>query len=100
VTGLFLIAAIFQVADHSQILSSGVLRGMDDVTGPAWITFFAHWMIGMPLGSFLCFRWGLGMGLSGIWWGLSAGLIVVAVMLGWRAWRMTSKERGARSKVI
>ncbi|MFT6180451.1 MAG: MATE family multidrug resistance protein [Akkermansiaceae bacterium] len=87
VTGLFLIAAIFQVVDHSQILSSGVLRGMDDVKGPAWITFLSHWSIGMPLGTILCFS--LGMGLAGIWWGLSAGLTSAAVLLGWRAWRMT-----------
>lgn len=89
VVGLLWIAAIFQVADHSQILSSGVLRGMDDVKKPALIMFTAHWLIGMPLGSYLAF-W-KGMDTAGIWWGLSAGLIVAALLLGWRAWRMTGK---------
>ncbi|MCX8239476.1 MAG: MATE family efflux transporter [Akkermansiaceae bacterium] len=92
VVGLLWIAAIFQIADHSQILSSGVLRGMDDVKKPALITFMAHWLIGMPFGIYLTF-W-QGMGVAGIWWGLSTGLIASAVLLGWRAWRMTSGRVG------
>jgi MATE family multidrug resistance protein len=87
VVGLLAIAAIFQVADHSQVLSSGVLRGMDDVKKPALIMFTAHWLIGMPIGIDLAFR--QGFGVEGIWWGLSIGLIVAALLLGRRAWRMT-----------
>ena len=87
VVGLLWIAAIFQVADHSQILSSGVLRGMDDVKRPAMIMFSAHWLIGMPSGIFLAF--GRGIESAGVWWGLSVGLIVAAVLLGLRAWKMT-----------
>jgi MATE family multidrug resistance protein len=87
VVGLLAIAAIFQVADHSQILSSGVLRGMDDVKRPALIMFMAHWVIGMPVGIILGFR--QEFGVAGIWWGLSIGLILAALLLGWRAWRIT-----------
>ena len=90
VTGLFVIAAFFQIGDHSQILSSGVLRGLDDVRTPAVMTFVAHWVIGMPLGIYLA--WQQGMGAAGMWWGLSAGLTFAAVLLGRRAWRMTSKQ--------
>lgn len=86
-TGLFIIAAVFQVGDHSQILSSGVLRGFDDVRTPALMTFVAHWLIGMPLGSWLCF--GLNFGAAGMWWGLSAGLTFAAFFLGHRAWKLT-----------
>ena len=88
VVGLLWIAAIFQVADHSQILSSGVLRGMDDVKVPAAIMFSAHWLIGVPFGIFLAF--GQSLGSAGVWWGLSAGLITAAWLLGRRAWKMTS----------
>ena len=87
VTGLFVIAAFFQIGDHSQILSSGVMRGLDDVRTPALMTFVAHWVIGMPLGYYLTF--GLGMGAAGVWWGLSTGLTLAAFFLGHRAWRMT-----------
>ncbi|MGC6466994.1 MAG: MATE family efflux transporter [Akkermansiaceae bacterium] len=85
--GLFLIAAVFQLGDHSQILSSGVLRGFDDVRTPALMTFVAHWVVGMPLGAVLCF--GVGMGAAGMWWGLSAGLTFAALFLGRRAWVLT-----------
>ncbi len=81
------IAAALQVADHSQILSSGVLRGMDDVKRPALIMFLAHWVVGVPLGVTLGF--GTSLGPRGIWWGLSTGLMLTALLLGWRAWKMT-----------
>ena len=88
VVGLLWIAAIFQVSDHSQILSSGVLRGMDDVKMPALIMFASHWLIGMPFGIYLAFF--CGVGTAGVWWGLSVGLIMAATLLGSRAWKMTS----------
>ena len=91
IVGLLWIATVFQVADHSQILSAGVLRGMDDVKSPALIMFGSHWLVGTPLGAFLAF--GQEMGSRGIWWGLSAGLMTAAVLLGWRAWRMTGREQ-------
>jgi MATE family multidrug resistance protein len=81
------VAAVLQVADHSQILSSGVLRGIDDVKRPALIMFLSHWVVGIPLGVSLGF--GTSLGASGIWWGLSTGLMLTAVLLGWRAWKMT-----------
>jgi MATE family multidrug resistance protein len=81
------VAAVMQMADHSQILSSGVLRGIDDVKRPALIMFLSHWVVGVPLGVTLGFTTDLGA--AGIWWGLSTGLMLTAVLLGWRAWRMT-----------
>lgn len=90
VVGLLWIAAVFQVADHSQILSSGMLRGMDDVKMPALIMFASHWLIGMPIGISLAFF--QNMETAGIWWGLSAGLIASAGLLGLRAWKMTSRS--------
>jgi MATE family multidrug resistance protein len=41
-----------------------------------------HYVIGLPLTLLLGF--GLGLGVVGIWWGLCAGLIAVAVALLWR----------------
>ena len=38
-----------------------------------------HWCFGLPFGYTLCFVWGVGV--IGLWIGLSAGLIVVAVIL-------------------
>ena len=36
-----------------------------------------HWFIGLPLGYTLCFV--LGLGVIGLWWGLSTGLIICGV---------------------
>lgn len=85
---LFGIAAVFQIGDHSQIISSGVLRGLDDVRTPALMTFVAHWLIGMPVGIYLAFS--RQMGPAGMWWGLSAGLSIAAIFLGKRAWKQTA----------
>jgi MATE family multidrug resistance protein len=89
--GLLIVAAVFQIGDHSQVLSAGVLRGLDDVKWPAWIMFASFWGVAIPLGWFLSFRGG--MGVSGMWWGLTAGLSLTAVLLGVRVWRMTGRVR-------
>ena len=46
---------------------------------PMIITTLAYWGIGMPVGRWLAFRFGLGA--RGMWIGLIAGLSVAAVLL-------------------
>jgi len=41
-----------------------------------------HWLVGFPLALLLGLQ--LGLGAPGLWWGLLAGLAVVAVALLWR----------------
>jgi MATE family multidrug resistance protein len=43
-----------------------------------------YWLVGLPLGNFLCFR--LGWGASGIWTGLCVALILIgcALLILWR----------------
>ncbi len=76
------IAAVFQLADGLQAVSAGVLRGMADTARPALYALLGFWALGLPTGWFLAFR--LDLGPTGLWWGLSAGLIVVAILLGRR----------------
>jgi MATE family multidrug resistance protein len=90
--GLLGVAAVFQVVDHSQIISSGVLRGLDDVRVPARLVFVAFWVVAMPFGWVLSFR--AGMGVSGMWWALTTGLTITAVLLGVRVWRKTGQILG------
>ena len=85
--GLLVVAAAFQVSDVFQIIAAGVLRGLDDVKGPAWMAFGAYWVLSIPLGWWLAFR--AGWGVNGVWWGITAGLTITAVLLGVRAWRKT-----------
>lgn len=91
-TTLLLVSAAFQLSDAMQILSMGALRGLDDVTGPAWLAVFAYWGISIPVGAWLAF--GLGWGAPGIWWGITLGLTLTAVLLGRRLWKRTGIPAG------
>lgn len=84
---LLLLAAIFQLSDGVQVVANGALRGLKDTRIPMLMCAFAYWFVGMPVGIWLTFRSGLGA--SGMWIGLIAGLSVAALLLGWRFWRMS-----------
>jgi len=84
---LLVVAAAFQFCDALQIISAGALRGLDDVHTPAWIAFWAYWVISIPLG--WCLAHPLGFGVTGMWWGITAGLTITAVLLGRRIWKRT-----------
>lgn len=79
---LLLIAALFQLSDGVQCVSLGVLRGLSDTKIPTVITIIAYWVIGIPIGWLLAKY--AGLSLYGIWFGLSLGLTVSAVMLSLR----------------
>jgi MATE family multidrug resistance protein len=83
---LMLYAAVFQLPDGVQVLSSGALRGLKDTRVPMFITIFAYWCVGLPLGAWF----GLHQGLRapGLWIGLILGLSVAAVLLLLRLRRM------------
>jgi MATE family multidrug resistance protein len=88
---LIMLAGLFQFSDGIQVASNGALRGLKDTRVPMAITLFAYWVIGMPLGWWLTFH--RGMGASGMWVGLIAGLSVAAVLLFVRFWRSAWKQR-------
>ncbi|MEW6469551.1 MAG: MATE family efflux transporter [Bacteroidota bacterium] len=76
---LLLIAAVFQLFDGLQVVALGALRGMEDTRTPTSITLIAYWVVGLPACYLLAFPFGLGP--AGIWYGLSLGLAVAAVLL-------------------
>jgi MATE family multidrug resistance protein len=76
---LLLIAAVFQLFDGLQGVVTGTLRGLGDTRTPMVTNLAAHWLIGLPVGYWLCFI--AGWGARGLWWGLSLGLIVAGVVL-------------------
>ncbi len=72
------VAALFQVFDGIQVVGAGVLRGAGDTRIPAVIALVGYWFLGLPLAYYVAF--GLGRGPQGLWWGLTAGLMSVAVL--------------------
>jgi MATE family, multidrug efflux pump len=76
--------AAFQLFDGIQTVATGALRGAGDTRTPMLCHFTAYWIIGLPLGAWLCFRryWGA----FGLWAGLSLALILIGVVLLF-AWR-------------
>ncbi len=85
---LLRVAAAFQLADGVQGVVSGALRGAADTRFASWANVACHWGIGLPLALLLSH---LGYGATGIWWGLCAGLCVVAAVLILRFLRISSR---------
>jgi len=79
------VAAFFQLFDGLQIVVTGSLRGAGDTRTPLVCHLIGYWVIGLPLGAFLCFRRALGA--AGLWMGLSAGLIAIGLVLTAFWWR-------------
>jgi MATE family multidrug resistance protein len=86
---LLLIAAAFQLFDGVQVCAAGALRGAGDVRYPFLATVFAHWVVGFPLACLLGLLFGFGV--RGIWWGLTSGLVCVAVLLARRFLRVSGQ---------
>lgn len=73
------IAAIFQLADGAQAVAAGVLRGLQDTRIPMLIALFGYWVCGF--GCSVALGFGTSLAGAGVWWGLAAGLLVVATLL-------------------
>jgi MATE family multidrug resistance protein len=91
-TRLLLIAAVFQIFDGTQAVATGVLRGVGDTRTPMIMNVVGHWILGLPAGWLLCFRYG--WGVSGLWVGLSIGLIFVAIVLTF-TWHWRTRQLAA-----
>jgi MATE family multidrug resistance protein len=76
---LLSVAALFQLFDGIQVSATGVLRGAGDTRTPMVANLMGHWLLGLPIGYALCFIWDYGV--TGLWAGLSIGLIVVGLAL-------------------
>jgi len=87
---LMMVAAVFQVSDGIQAVGAGVLRGAADTKYTFWANVAGHWLVGFPLALWLGFSRGLG--IVGLWWGLCAGLTVVAILLFLRFERLSRTE--------
>lgn len=78
---LLFVAAIFQLFDGLQAVATGALRGLGSTRMAMMVNLAGHWFVGLPIAWLLCFP--LGLGVRGLWMGLSIGLIVCGVVLTW-----------------
>jgi multidrug resistance protein, MATE family len=78
------IAALFQLFDGFQVVTTGALRGLGDTRTPMLAHLAGYWVIGLPISYALCFHYG--WGARGIWTGLSTALILIGatLLLVWR----------------
>ncbi|HET9593949.1 MAG TPA: MATE family efflux transporter [Anaeromyxobacteraceae bacterium] len=86
---LLVVAAVFQVSDGTQAVGAGALRGAGDTRFTFAANMVGHWLVGFPLAIAL----GLlaGGGVTGLWWGLCAGLSAVGAALLARFVRVSSR---------
>lgn len=72
------IASVFQLADTTQGIGFGLLRGMKDTRVPVWFNVVGYWLLGLPAALVMAFvvtddpRW--------IWWGWTLGLWCIGLM--------------------
>ena len=83
------VAALFQLSDSIQAIVAGALRGAGDTRAAFIGNLIGHYGIGV----WVALGLGLvaGMGATGLWWGLSAGLTATAIGLTARFWWLTGR---------
>jgi MATE family multidrug resistance protein len=86
---ILVLVALFQIADGTQVSATGALRGLGNTRAAMIANLIGHYPIGLALGLVLCFVFKFG--IVGLWTGLAAGLVAVALMLV-RAWVSHTKN--------
>jgi MATE family multidrug resistance protein len=76
---LLAIAALFQLFDGAQVVATGALRGAGDTRTPLLWNLVGHWLLGLPIGYYLCFA--RGWGAVGLWIGWLVGLTFIGAVL-------------------
>ena len=95
---LLLLAAVFQLSDSSQIVLTGMLRGLHDTKVPMLINAFSYWVIAFGFGVLATHHFGFG--LYGLWFGLILGLSLAAMLLGIRLkWKLNTMQASLEKQV-
>lgn len=81
-SNLFLFAAAFQVFDGGQAVAVALLRGVQDVKIPTYLSLVGYWGFTIPLSILLSFYFDYGV--YGFWIGFVIGLSLLSVALSWR----------------
>jgi MATE family multidrug resistance protein len=84
------LAAWILVADASQGILTGALRGAADIWVCIIVQFISFWLISIPV----CYLFAhpLNLGVAGLLWGLFIGLLGAALLLAWRFKALAARE--------
>jgi MATE family multidrug resistance protein len=74
--------AAFAVFDGIQVVMSSALRGAGDITLPSLLAFGGYWLIGFPVALYCAYT--LDYGVLGFWFGFTAALFTMSVVLSLR----------------
>jgi len=77
-SSMLVMCGVFQISDGAQIIIAGVLRGFADAKIPAVITFFAYFVIALPVSYYCAFN--LKIGAVGMWYGFPVGLSIAYLL--------------------
>ncbi len=80
---LLAIGAAFQVLDAVATVAGGALTGAGDTRFLLWVSVLGAWGVKLPLGWWLARAHG--MGAAGAWLGITAELLLLTLILVWRA---------------
>ncbi|MEL6645519.1 MAG: MATE family efflux transporter [Pseudomonadota bacterium] len=86
---LLAVAAVFQFVDGAQVLTLGMLRGVQDTGVPMVMAVVSYWGVGMPAS--YVFGFVLGWGAVGVWAGLVVGLALAGVLFSVRFWGRSAR---------
>lgn len=92
--GLMFVAGLFQVFDGIQVVTLGILRGMEDVVAPVVGAGIAYLLISVPSSYVVTFLFNVGP--LGIWIGYLVGLASAGVFLLWRFRFIYRRKYGLR----
>ena len=88
---MLLVAALAQLTDGVQRVTSGALYGLQDTRTPMVLSAVAFWGVGLALGYLLGF--GLGLGGVGLWIGQSIGVATAGIIFVARFHQLTRPGR-------
>ena len=76
--GLLVLLGLLQFVGYPGLAALGLLRGQKDTRLPMIFKLVAYWVIGAPLGIWLCEMQGLGV--TGLWIGLVGGAAITTTL--------------------
>lgn len=89
--GLLLLLGVIELFESPCLAAAGLLRGRKDTRAPMLFTIAGNWVIGAPLGIYLCEV--KHMGITGVWTGLLVGMVVTTLLTLARLAQTTAQAR-------